>query len=112
MVSEAEKFKAEDEEYRNRIEAKNQLESYLYNAKSQEQNKVHESWIQEELQWLETHGEASREEYTDRLQKCIQRLSDAEGKTEVPVNVSESPSSTTTKETEVSPPPPRVEEVD
>lgn len=120
MVNEAEKFKAEDEEFKNRIEAKNQLESYLYNAKGQEQNKVHESWIQEELQWLETHGEASREEYTERLQKCIQRLSEASGKTEVsvdiPVDVSDIPPSTTKEPVvvgeDVPAPPPHVEEVD
>jgi len=34
MVAEAEKFKEEDEEHKQKIDAKNSLESYLYNVKS------------------------------------------------------------------------------
>ena len=34
MVNDAEKYKAEDEQQKDRIAAKNQLESYAYNMKS------------------------------------------------------------------------------
>lgn len=120
MISDAEKFKEEDALWQEKVEAKNQLEGFLYNAKNQEENKVHETWIQEEIQWLETHGEATKEEYTERLQKCIQRLStagsspstyaDAEGTTggSMPATEGEGGES----ETQPPPPPPSVEEVD
>ena len=34
MVSDGEKYKAEDEDYKKRIEAKNSLENYAYNMRS------------------------------------------------------------------------------
>jgi len=71
MVAESEKFAAEDKERMERIEAKNGLESYLYNARnSLKEEKVKETLgeatveetlaiIQEGITWLEESGETA-----------------------------------------------------
>jgi len=75
MVSEAEKYKAEDEQAAQRIAAKNGLESYTYNLRNTLQDekiagKIEASdkeklqkAIDESIQWLESSQEASKEEY-------------------------------------------------
>jgi L1 cell adhesion molecule like protein len=71
MVEESEKFAAEDKERMERVEAKNGLESYLYNARnSLKEEKVKETLgettveetlaiIQEGITWLEESGETA-----------------------------------------------------
>ncbi|UZJ57446.1 hypothetical protein CBS101457_006766 [Exobasidium rhododendri] len=78
MVSEAEKYKAEDEEAVARVAAKNGLESYSYNLKnslSEEQfaskldagdKEKLEGAIKETISWLEASQEASTEEYAEK----------------------------------------------
>lgn len=78
MVSDAEKFKAEDEEAAARIGSKNALESYAYNLRNTLQDEKTSSKIPEEgkitlngavdecISWLDSNQEASKEEYEDR----------------------------------------------
>ena len=76
MVGEAERYKAEDDANRNRVEAKNRLENYCIsiqnsvlkgienNSKlSQEDRKVLENKVNETLKWIECHHMGSKEEY-------------------------------------------------
>ncbi|TPX70895.1 hypothetical protein SpCBS45565_g01499 [Spizellomyces sp. 'palustris'] len=75
MVSEAEKYKAEDEAAAERIQAKNGLESYAYNLRNTLQDEKIagkleagdktklESAIDEAIKWLDSNLEASKEEY-------------------------------------------------
>ncbi|KNC98218.1 hsp71-like protein [Spizellomyces punctatus DAOM BR117] len=75
MVSEAEKYKAEDEAAAERIQAKNGLESYAYNLRNTLQDEKIagkleaadktklEAAIDEAIKWLDSNLEASKEEY-------------------------------------------------
>merc|ERR1719502_1882867 len=85
MVSEAEKYKAEDEANRLRIEAKNSLENYCYSMKStisdekfaskvsdDDKNAI-TSKIEETISWLEANGNAEKEEY-EAKQKEIEAV--------------------------------------
>jgi len=70
MVQDAEKFKAEDEATKNKVEAKNSLESYCFQMRNtlneekikavltEEEKKTIESTSAECLQWLEGNQEA------------------------------------------------------
>ena len=74
MVQDAEKFKAEDDQVRKKIEAKNGLENYCFQMKntlndeklkdkfSDEDKKTIEDISGEGLQWLEGNQEATAEE--------------------------------------------------
>jgi L1 cell adhesion molecule like protein len=75
MVSEAEKYRAEDEAAAARIQAKNGLESYAYNLRNSlnddklagkmeasDKSKL-ESAVNETITWLDNSQEASKEEY-------------------------------------------------
>ncbi|KAJ3012409.1 70-kilodalton heat shock protein [Thoreauomyces humboldtii] len=84
MVSDAEKFKAEDEAAAERIQAKNGLESYAYNLRNSlndEQiskkldgdSKIKlENAIDEAIKWLDTNLEGSKEEYASRQKELEQ----------------------------------------
>ena len=78
MVSEAEKFKAEDEKEADRVQAKNGLESYAFSLKNttseaafkekvgaEDVEKVQKA-AQETIDWLDASQAASTEEYKDR----------------------------------------------
>uniref|UniRef100_A0A183SPB3 Heat shock protein 70 kDa n=1 Tax=Schistocephalus solidus TaxID=70667 RepID=A0A183SPB3_SCHSO len=85
MVNEAEKFKAEDEQQRDRVAAKNSLESYAYSMKSNVEeekmkDKIPESDRQkitekcnETISWLEKNQQADKEEY-EHKQKELEQL--------------------------------------
>merc|ERR1712125_269785 len=78
MVSEAEKYKAEDDANRNRIESKNGLENYCYSlkgsisgdevaAKMDPADKTQlESKIEETTKWLDSNPAAEKEEYEEK----------------------------------------------
>lgn len=78
MVSEAEKFKAEDDANRNRIEAKNGLENYCFSLKSsidseqvkdkidEGDKKTLEEKIEETTKWLDLNQSAEKEEYEEK----------------------------------------------
>merc|ERR1712054_459114 len=85
MVAEAEKYKAEDEANRLRIEAKNSLENYCYSMKStisdeklaskisDEDKTSITAKIEETISWLESNGNAEKEEY-EAKQKEIEAI--------------------------------------
>ncbi|EEQ42742.1 Heat shock protein SSA2 [Candida albicans] len=78
MVSEAEKFKEEDEKEASRVQAKNQLESYAYSLKNtlgeeQFKSKLDASEIEEvtkaadeTIAWLDSNQTATQEEFADQ----------------------------------------------
>ena len=100
MISEAEKYKAEDLKAKERIDAKNKLESMCYSAKSAPIYSNHDGIklkIDETLAWLDTHQSASKEQYENQIMELEQLLS-----------------ATTNQQQQQQPPPsqPTVEEVD
>merc|ERR1712123_180967 len=78
MVNDAEKFKDEDEKQRERIAAKNGLESFIFNMKSsldqtevksklsQEELTSTQSKFEEALKWLDSNQLAEKEEFVDK----------------------------------------------
>jgi len=78
MVSEAEKYKAEDDANKNRIEAKNGLENYCYSLKSSisspevegkipaDDKATLEGKIDETISWLDSNPSAEKEEYEEK----------------------------------------------
>jgi heat shock protein 1/8 len=86
MVEEAEKHAADDKQRMERIEAKNQLESYLYNTRNAvREDKVKdtlgegtiadvEGWIKEGIEWLEENTEAAKEEYEEKQKMYEEKI--------------------------------------
>jgi heat shock 70kDa protein 1/2/6/8 len=81
MVSEAEKYKKEDEEVAERIKARNDLESFAYNLRNSvnddnfkgkipaaEQKKLNEA-IEDAIKYLDANQEATKEEYESKLKE-------------------------------------------
>ncbi|KAI3520005.1 hypothetical protein L1887_09226 [Cichorium endivia] len=79
MVQEAEKYKAEDEEHKKKVEAKNALENYAYNMRNtikdekiggkipaDEKKKVEDA-VEQAVQWLDSNQLAEVEEFEDKL---------------------------------------------
>merc|ERR1712014_360278 len=85
MVQEAEKYKAEDDANKNRIEAKNGLENYCYSLKTSitspevegkipaDDKKTLEDAIEETLQWLDSNLSAEKEEFEEK-QKSLEGI--------------------------------------
>merc|ERR1712213_226254 len=79
MVNEAEEYKAEDDKQKERISAKNGLESYCFNMKSTIEDENFKGKISDEdrsaikekceeaIRWLDGNQTAEKEEYTDKL---------------------------------------------
>lgn len=83
MVNEAERFKAEDEKQREKVQARNQLESYIFSVKQaldeagdklydSEKNSCRQE-CDSVLRWLDNNTLAEKEEYDDKMQ-YIQRV--------------------------------------
>jgi len=81
MVSDAEKYKKEDETQRDRIAAKNSLESYCFNMKTtindekladkidaDDKKKITDT-IEDTLKWMETNQLAEKEEFEHKLKE-------------------------------------------
>merc|ERR1712112_816307 len=78
MVNDAEKFKAEDEKQKERISAKNGLESYCFNMKStlddeklkdkisEDDKKTINDKCDETIKWLDANQTAETDEYQDK----------------------------------------------
>ena len=77
MVSEAEKYKEEDEKRKERIVARNQLENYIFNVKqavgdsgdklsNDDKDNVLKA-CDESLKWLDNNSLADKEEYDDKM---------------------------------------------
>jgi len=85
MIRDAEKYKAEDEHAEQRIQAKNQLESYAYNMKntindqkfadklSAGDKSTLEKAIQDTIHWLDEHAEAEKDEF-EAKQKSLEAI--------------------------------------
>jgi chaperone protein DnaK len=71
MIKDAEKFADEDKKFKERVEAKNELESYVYNLKNQladkeklggkvsdEEKEIIETQVEEKIKWLEANANA------------------------------------------------------
>merc|ERR1712216_974721 len=85
MVKEAEEFAEEDKKVKERIDARNGLESYLYNLKntldddekadniSAEDKKELQDIVDETLDWMDENPEAEKEDY-DGKQKEVENI--------------------------------------
>ncbi|EDR28481.1 heat shock cognate 71 kDa protein, putative [Entamoeba dispar SAW760] len=80
MVAEAEKFKAEDDKMKQRVEAKNKLENFCYSVKNtlseQFADKIAaddkttiENIVKETLDWIDANQNASTEEYENKMKE-------------------------------------------
>ena len=81
MVAEAERFKNEDDQVRQKVEAKNALQSYAYNVKSSlsdvtlsekfesEDKAMIEQKVGEVIQWLEGNPDAQTEALEGKKQE-------------------------------------------
>jgi len=86
MVEEAEKHAADDKVRMERIEAKNQLESYLYNTRNAvREDKVKDTLgaetieevevlVKEGIEWLESNQDAQKEEYADKQKAYEEKI--------------------------------------
>merc|ERR1719288_288016 len=86
MVNDAEKFKDEDDKQKDRISAKNGLESYIFNLKSSLENDqlkskltpdevaAATSALDDALKWLDANQLAEKEEFEDK-QKELETMS-------------------------------------
>ena len=85
MVAEAEKFKEQDEKDRQRIDAKNQLENYVYSLKSSlleekvssalgEEKKIIEEEVQSCIKWLETNHNSDKETYENKRKELEDKV--------------------------------------
>ncbi len=86
MVAEAEKHAADDKQMMERVEARNQLEGYLYNTRnSVREDKVKETlgestvqevedMVKEGIEWLESNQNAEKEEYDEQQKKYEDKI--------------------------------------
>merc|ERR1712152_10685 len=86
MVADAEKFKGEDDKQKERIDAKNGLESFIFNLKSSLDNQEIKSKLSSEelagaqtaldeaLKWMDSNQLAEKEEFEDK-QRELERMS-------------------------------------
>ena len=82
MVQEAEEFAEEDKKVKEKIDARNSLETYIYNMKNQindkdkladklesdEKEKI-ETAVKEALEWLDDNQSAEKEDYEEKLKE-------------------------------------------
>ncbi|PIA46045.1 hypothetical protein AQUCO_01600368v1 [Aquilegia coerulea] len=81
LVQEAEKYKAEDEEHKQKVEAKNAIENYAYNMRntikdekvggklSADDKKKIEDAIEQAIQWLDGNQLAESDEFEDKMKE-------------------------------------------
>ena len=80
MVREAEEFAESDKKIKDRVDAKNQLETFCYNTKSQVEDKLKDkideddkekvlAAVKEALEWMDENSEAEAEEFKDKLKE-------------------------------------------
>lgn len=80
MVSEAEEFAEADKKVKGRVDARNSLETYLYNMRSTIDDKLGDKLgadekatvkeaVDEALEWLDDNGEAEQEEFEEKLKE-------------------------------------------
>lgn len=78
MIREAEEFAEEDRIMKEKIDARNKLETYVYNMKStmadkekisDEDKEKMEEVLKEALEWLEENVNAEKEDYDDKMKE-------------------------------------------
>ncbi len=82
MVQEAEEFADEDKKVKERIDARNSLETYVYNMKNQindkdklgdkidsEDKETIEAAVKEALEWLDDNQSAEKEDFEEKLKE-------------------------------------------
>jgi len=76
IVNDAERFKAEDMAKKERIDSRNQLEQVCYQAKTQFGDKIPslDSYLDEQLLWIEDNQDAPTEQYKSKLQEIQQHI--------------------------------------
>ena len=86
LVQEAEKNAADDKVRMERVDSKNGLESYLYNTRNTvREDKVKETlgedtvkdvegWVQEGINWLDSHPDSEKEEYDAKQKECEDKI--------------------------------------
>ncbi|KAJ2942315.1 hypothetical protein O0L34_g15863 [Tuta absoluta] len=85
MMADAERFKEEDNENKSRLEAKNQLESYVYSTKqtvtedvtklSVKEKELMTKECQDAMDWLDTNVDNTKEEYESKMTELMRRWS-------------------------------------
>lgn len=72
MIKEAEDFKEQDKQFKERLEAKNNLETMLYQFRSQsELPEETKNKIEEEIKWLDEHPDETKEVYEEHRSKIM-----------------------------------------
>lgn len=109
MINDAEKYKADDERAKERIEAKNELENYLFQVKStlpptlpEDVKKNIDDIVKEKLDWMESNMTASTTEYKELLQETKDLIA----------NLTKTSGTTTSANNNVSDEGPTIEEID
>jgi heat shock protein 5 len=85
LVQEAEKNAADDKARMEKVDARNQLETYLYNTRnSVREDKVKEAlgdtatevegWIKEGIEWLEDHQNEEKEVYDEKYKGYEEKI--------------------------------------
>ena len=86
MVEEAEKYKAEDEAMKAKVEAKNQLENYAFSVRnsirdekvagqlSEDDKKTVEDAVQETIDWLDNNQDKEKEEYEEKRKNLEEKV--------------------------------------
>merc|ERR1712139_53895 len=71
IVKQAEKFKSEDEAAKAKVEAKNGLESVIYQAKNQFGEKIPslKEYLDKQIKWLENNSNATTEELNKKTKE-------------------------------------------
>lgn len=85
MVQEAEEFAEQDKELKAKIDARNSLETYLYNLKNQLDDKLGEKLddddkksvkeaVEDGLEWMDENLDADKDEYEDKLKEVTDKV--------------------------------------
>ncbi|CAH6421535.1 Heat shock protein 70 [uncultured virus] len=86
MVAEAEKMAEEDKKVRERIEAKNELENYLYNVRNSvdnpefktklgdEKHKQINEFVTSGIQWVDENASASKDEFSNKQKELEEQI--------------------------------------
>ncbi len=86
MIQEAMKFKDDDMKEKERLDARNELENYIYNARNsanteefkqnvgEENSKLISDIVKETIQWIEDNPDCSKEEFTDKKKEVESQI--------------------------------------
>lgn len=75
MVEEAEQFKEQDKKFKEKVGSKNQLESSIYQMRSQPNlSEDIKTRLEEEIKWLDEHPNEEKEVYDERLETIMKLI--------------------------------------